>query len=57
MAGDKVRLDVLLTQRGLFPSREQARGAIMAGEVLVNDVKIDKAGTAVKIDSNILSLK
>ncbi|MDO4732126.1 MAG: TlyA family RNA methyltransferase [Bacillota bacterium] len=48
MAQNKQRLDLLLVERGLFPSREQARAAIMAGEVLVDDMKIDKAGTAVK---------
>ena len=47
---NKTRLDLLLVQRGLFPSREQARAAIMAGEVLVDEVKIDKAGAAVKED-------
>ena len=47
---NKTRLDVLLVERGLFPSREQARAAIMAGEVLVDEVKIDKAGAAVKDD-------
>ncbi|MCR4962769.1 MAG: TlyA family RNA methyltransferase [Firmicutes bacterium] len=48
---DKVRLDVLLVNRGLFPSREQARGAIMAGEVMVGEQKIDKAGTMVAADA------
>ncbi len=43
----KQRLDVLLVEKGLYPSREQARAAIMAGEVLVGGNKIDKAGTAV----------
>ncbi|HHY68103.1 MAG TPA: TlyA family rRNA (cytidine-2'-O)-methyltransferase, partial [Alicyclobacillus sp.] len=28
---DRERADVLLVQRGLFPSREKARAAIMAG--------------------------
>lgn len=46
----KSRLDLLLTTRGLFPSREQARAAIMAGEVLVDEVKIDKAGAQVAAD-------
>ena len=41
---DKVRLDVLLCERGYFNSREQARAAIMAGEVLVNEEKAEKAG-------------
>ena len=41
------RLDQLLHQRGLFPSREKARRAVMAGSVLVDGQKIDKPGTAV----------
>lgn len=44
---NKQRLDLLLVERGLFPSREQARAAIMAGEVLVDQVKLDKAGAPV----------
>jgi len=50
---EKKRLDVLLVEQGHFPSREQARAAIMAGEVLVNEVKIEKAGTAVDAASTI----
>ncbi len=46
-AGTKERLDQLLTRLGLFPSRARAQAAIMAGQVLVNEVKIDKPGTAV----------
>jgi 23S rRNA (cytidine1920-2'-O)/16S rRNA (cytidine1409-2'-O)-methyltransferase len=41
---DKLRLDILLCERGFFGSREQARAAIMAGEVLVNEIKAEKAG-------------
>lgn len=43
----KERIDSLLFNRGLFPSRERARAAIMAGRVLVNMQKIDKAGSMV----------
>ncbi len=43
----KERLDVLLLQQGLARSREQAKALIMAGEVLVNGVREDKAGTQV----------
>lgn len=43
----KIRLDQLVVQLGLFPSRERAQGAIMAGLVLVNGQRCDKAGTAV----------
>lgn len=45
---EKERLDVLLTERGLFESREKAKAAVMAGTVFVKGVRVDKAGT--KID-------
>lgn len=47
----KTRLDVLLTERGLVPSREQARRLIMAGEVKVDGQLVDKPGTKVPADS------
>lgn len=47
------RLDVILTERGLFPSREKAKAVIMAGEVYVNGQKEDKAGTPVDEDASI----
>ena len=40
----KERLDTLLVQRGFFESRSRAQAAIMAGQVLVNEQKIDKTG-------------
>lgn len=46
----KERLDLLLVQKGFFQSREKARRYIMTGNVLVNDVPIDKPGTRVAID-------
>ena len=42
----KKRLDVLLTERGLAPSREKAKALIMAGIVFVDNQKEDKPGTA-----------
>ena len=42
-----MRLDQLLVERGLFPSREQARRAVMAGTVEVEGRRVDKPGTAV----------
>ena len=42
----KKRLDVLLTERGLAPSREKAKAIIMAGIVYVNNQKEDKAGSS-----------
>ncbi len=41
----KERLDVLLVERGLAPSREKAKAVIMAGIVYVDGQKEDKAGT------------
>ena len=43
----KVRLDKLLFGRGLAASRERAQSLIIAGKVLVNGQKIEKAGAAV----------
>jgi len=47
----KIRLDVLLVERGIAPSRERARALILEGRVLVREQKIDKPGTAVPLDS------
>lgn len=49
----KLRLDRLLVDRGLAASRERAQALILAGKVLVNDQKIDKAGLQVMADSTI----
>ena len=49
----KHRLDRLLVGRGLFESRERAQGLILAGQVLVNDQKVDKAGALVAEDADI----
>jgi 23S rRNA (cytidine1920-2'-O)/16S rRNA (cytidine1409-2'-O)-methyltransferase len=40
----KVRADVLLTQRGLAPSRARAQALILAGKVFTGDRRIDKSG-------------
>ena len=44
----KKRLDVLLVERGLFPSREKAKAVIMAGQVYVDCQKADKPGMDVE---------
>ena len=49
----KQRLDILVVERGLLDSREQARRFIMAGEVTVNKQMIDRPGTHVAIDAEI----
>lgn len=41
----KERLDVLLVQKGLAPSREKAKTMIMEGNVFVDNQREDKAGT------------
>jgi len=53
MPKDKERLDVLLVERGLMPTRARAQAAIMAGEVRVNGQRVDKAGTPVPRDATI----
>jgi 23S rRNA (cytidine1920-2'-O)/16S rRNA (cytidine1409-2'-O)-methyltransferase len=50
---NKMRLDLLLVERALVPSRERARALILAGRVLVREQKIDKPGTAVAEDTPI----
>ncbi|HVU09985.1 MAG TPA: TlyA family RNA methyltransferase [Phototrophicaceae bacterium] len=47
---EKQRLDLLMVEKELAPSREKAQALIMAGEVLVGGKLIDKPGT--KIDPN-----
>ena len=49
----KERLDVLLVERNLVQSRARAKTTIMAGLVLVDGNKIDKAGTMVKANADI----
>lgn len=51
MAQAKTRIDLLLVERGLAPSRERARAYILAGRVLVNEQKISKPGVSVAADA------
>jgi 23S rRNA (cytidine1920-2'-O)/16S rRNA (cytidine1409-2'-O)-methyltransferase len=51
--GKRERIDKLLVELGLSVSREAGRAQILAGEVLVNDRPITKAGTLVNIGSSI----
>lgn len=50
---DKQRLDKLLVERGLVPSRQRAQALLMAGQVLVDGKPADKAGTLIKADADI----
>jgi 23S rRNA (cytidine1920-2'-O)/16S rRNA (cytidine1409-2'-O)-methyltransferase len=56
MTKSAVRLDQLLVERGLFPSREQARRAVMAGTVEVEGRRVDKPGTAVSGEARLTVL-
>ena len=49
----KLRLDKVIVERGLAPSREKAQAMILAGEVLVNGVTAVKAGHSVSDDAQI----
>ena len=49
----KERIDKILVERGLVPSRERARALILAGQVLVAENVVDKAGTQIFTDADI----
>ena len=49
----KIRLDKLLVDRGLAASRERAQALILAGKVLVDNQKLEKAGQQVADDAPI----
>ena len=50
---NKIRLDVAVFEAGYAPSREKAKAIIMAGQVYVNNQKVDKAGTEIKPDDTL----
>ena len=47
----KIRLDRLLVERGLAPSRQKAQAMIGAGLVRVNDQRVDKVGSQIDVDA------
>jgi 23S rRNA (cytidine1920-2'-O)/16S rRNA (cytidine1409-2'-O)-methyltransferase len=49
----KVRIDKLLVERKLAPSRERAQALVLAGRVLVNGQKVEKAGTGADSEAEI----
>ncbi len=49
----KTRIDKLLVDRGLVESRDRARALIMAGDVLVEDSPVRKAGSSVDRDATV----
>ncbi len=50
---EKKRLDVLVVERGLAKSRQKAQAIILAGEVMVNGQKVDKAGAVLPAQAGI----
>ena len=50
----KTRIDRLLVERGMAPTREKAQALLMAGQVLVNDRPVVKAGAMVQDDAQVL---
>ncbi len=51
--GKRQRLDLLLVDRGLVDSREVGRRKILAGEVLVDDQPVTKAGSLIDIGARV----
>src|SRR5574341_893364 len=51
--GTRERLDLILVERQLVASREDGRRKILAGEVLVNEQPVTKAGSLIDADSRI----
>ncbi|WP_020676068.1 TlyA family RNA methyltransferase [Geopsychrobacter electrodiphilus] len=49
----KERLDKLLVDQGLVQSRERARALILAGQVIVDDHRVDKAGSRFSLDAEL----
>ncbi len=49
----KIRLDQLLVKRNYYKSRNIAKNYILSGDVLINEVVIDKPGQLIDIDANI----
>src|SRR5580704_17086821 len=49
----RIRLDVALVERGLAESQQKAQAMILAGEVRVNNVAVQKAGTTVAGDAQL----
>jgi 23S rRNA (cytidine1920-2'-O)/16S rRNA (cytidine1409-2'-O)-methyltransferase len=47
------RIDILLVQRGMVPSRERGRALLMAGKVVADGNRVDKPGQKIDVDAEI----
>ena len=52
MAKNKERLDKILVDKGFFETKSKAQGAIMAGDVRINDEVITKSGYQLELQEN-----
>ncbi|HXW62340.1 MAG TPA: TlyA family RNA methyltransferase [Candidatus Acidoferrales bacterium] len=50
---EKIRLDVLIVERGLARSRERAQAMLLAGEVRINGQRVEKPGTRVPVNARV----
>ena len=50
----KERIDILLFNKGICSSREKAKALVMSGNIFIGTDRIDKAGTTVDINSDII---
>ncbi|MFH1983648.1 MAG: TlyA family RNA methyltransferase [Pseudomonadota bacterium] len=53
MTEGKTRIDLLMVQRGLAPSRQRAQALLMSGAVLVDGRSVEKSGTVVDVGADI----
>ena len=53
MKSRKERIDVLVVERGLAESRAKAQALILAGQVVVDDQRVDKPGALVSVDAEL----
>ena len=53
MKAGRERVDVLLVERGIAPSRAKAQALVLAGQVVVAEQRVDKPGAQVPVDADI----
>ncbi len=53
MKARRERVDVLLVERGLAPSRAKAQALVLAGQVVVGEQRVDKPGAQVPVDAEV----